>query len=223
MSGVVLLSPRIRLGRFKLANKLLEEELSPEVLQLPYPKELERVLNLYVKGVLGVHRVFEYVREVLGEFASSWLWIEEPLILSLPRIGVKRILCYLRDAADAIANASQLVSLAFRVRVGGKINLEEWRKTLTDSYMETREGWVTVANSFKVAPRAVDTWGLPYPPPERLDPDNITEEDVREYVEYIFNYIVNSRNVDEAYLRWLNEKKGLQTPELWRLLRLISQ
>jgi hypothetical protein len=30
-------------------------------------------------------------------------------------------------------------------------------------------------------------------------------------------------NLDEAYLRWLEEKKCLRVPELWNLLKLVAR
>jgi len=36
----------------------------------------------------------------------------------------------------------------------------------------------------------------------------------------VFTYIVHSKNIDEAYLRWLEERKGLRVPELWKLLEM---
>uniref|UniRef100_A0A7J3X6X6 Uncharacterized protein n=1 Tax=Thermofilum pendens TaxID=2269 RepID=A0A7J3X6X6_THEPE len=194
-----------------------------EGIVLPYPKELERVLNLYARGVVGYQRLVEAIRESMQGFSSSWLWVEEPLLLALPRLGVRRVLCYLRSAAEVFSSAAELVSLAFRARVTGRIDLEEWRKALGSISVEVKEGYVTVASRAPRGLHAQDTWGLPYPPAETLDPASLSEEAVREYVEYVFNYITRSRNLDEAYLRWLEEKKGLKVPELWDLLRLIAR
>jgi len=223
MPAQVFLAPKLKLARMKLANMLMELAGELEGVALPYPKELEKVLNLYARGVVGYQRLVETVRESMQGFSSSWLWVEEPLLLALPRLGVRRVLCYLRSAADIFSSAAELVTLAFRARVTGRVDLEEWKKVLGAGNVEAREGYVTIASSAPRGLQARDTWGLPYPPPESLDPDNLSEKAVREYVDYVFNYITRSRNLDEAYLRWLEEKKGLRVPELWALLRLITR
>jgi hypothetical protein len=223
MPAQVLLAPKLRLARMKLASTLMELAGEVEGIALPYPKELERVLSLYAKGVVGYQRLMEAIRESMQGFSSSWLWVEEPLLLALPRLGVRRVLCYLRSAAEAFSSAAELVSLAFRARVTGRIDLEEWRKALRGGDVEVREGYVTIASRAPQGLQARDTWGLPYPPAEALDPANLSEEAVKEYVDYVFNYITRSRNLDEAYLRWLEEKKGLRVPELWDLLKLVAR
>lgn len=222
MSGRVFLAPRLRLARLKLANILLEHSGMFEGVALPCPRELERVLNLYVRGTVGFQRVVDSVRGVLQGFSSSWLWVEEPLLLALPRLGVKVVACYLRSASEALASAMDLVSLAFRGRVSGKFNVEEWRKTVSGEGIEAREGWAAIASRSVKGVEASDVWGLPYPPPEALSPEDVSEEKIKEYIDYIFDYILVSHNLDEAYLRWLEERRGIRKPELWRLLRLAS-
>ncbi|MEZ0346304.1 MAG: hypothetical protein ABWK01_07125 [Infirmifilum sp.] len=222
MEGWVLSAPRLRMARLKLANRLLDRTEAFSGVALPYPKELESILNLYAKGTVSFQRVVEVVRDVFRGHASGWLWVEKPLLLVLPQLGA-RVECYLRTAGELLSHYSELLALTLRTRITGKIKLDEWRMFSTRAEVTPRKGWITIVNGMPRSTHAVDVWKLPYPPPETLDARTITDEAVKEYVDYVFNYIVQSRNLDEAYLKWLEERKNIRVHTLWKLLRLISE
>lgn len=213
-------APRLRLARMKLAEALLGLE-EVRGIALPYPRDMERILNLYAQGYVGWQRVFEEARERMPGYYRSWLWTEEPLIRALPILGA-RVRCYLPPTDEVFREASELVILAFRVRVTGRVNLDEWRKAIGGERVAPPNEQVTVA-SVPHEGEGVDVWGLPYPPSELLASGQLTEELVREYVDYVFSYIVHSRTLDEAYLRWLEERKGVRAVNLWQLLALSQR
>jgi len=215
---LLLHAPRLRLARVRLAEVLLELE-GAERVALPYPSDLERVLNLYAQGLVGWRRVVEEARERMPGYFRSWLWSEEPLLRALPLLGAK-VRCYMPSSKDYFSRASELAVLAFRVRVTGKVDIEEWRKLLGSGAAAPPAEHVVVASRPPGGGLGVDVWRLPYPPSEVLSSSNLSEEAVREYVNYVFTYIVHSKNIDEAYLRWLEERKGLRVPELWKLLEM---
>lgn len=214
---LLLHAPRLRLARVKLAEKLLEME-SVERVALPYPGDLERVLNLYSQGLVSWRRVVEEARERMPGYFRSWIWSEEPLLRALPLLGA-RVKCYMPPSEKYFREASELALLAFRARVTGRIDLEEWRRVLKGDRAVPAEQ-VAIANSPPVEGVGLDVWGLPYPPSEVLTAWSLSEEAVREYVDYVFTYIVHSKNLDEAYLKWLEERRGIRVPELWKLLEM---
>ncbi|PLJ77404.1 hypothetical protein [Infirmifilum sp. SLHALR2] len=91
---VALLAPRLRLARLKLAS-VLSGELAGEkpLVALPYPREAEKPLNLYAKGLIDWPRLKLALRDIYGDFYRSWLWTEEPLIRALP-LAEARVKCY---------------------------------------------------------------------------------------------------------------------------------
>ncbi|QOJ79074.1 hypothetical protein IG193_00990 [Infirmifilum lucidum] len=221
---IALLAPRLRLARVKLASTISREFASGEVvIALPYPPELEKQLNLYSKGLINWTRLKLSLRNLYGDFYRSWLWVEEPLLRAMPVIGAK-VKCYGSRASEYTKRGGDLAVLAFKARARGEINLEEWRKVVEGRpLLEPGPYDVVVSSAPMEGFENRDLWGLPYPPSEALGSSPLTREAVLEYVDYVFNYIVKSRNLDEAYLRWLEERKGVRAPELWRLLELVSR
>ncbi len=221
---VALLAPRLRLARVKLADAISREFAGDRVaIALPYPPELERQLNLYSRGLLDWTRLKLSLRDLYGDFYRSWLWTEEPLLRALPVVGAS-VKCYGSRAAEYTKRGGDLAVLAFKARVRGEIDLEEWRRVVGGKpALEPGPYDVVVSSAPVEGFESRDVWGLPYPPSETLSSSTLTREAVLEYVDYVFNYIVKSRNLDEAYLRWLEERRGIRAPELWRLLELVSR
>jgi len=216
----VLLSPKLRLARLNLAEKLLDLSEEFRGVHLPYPKELEKSLNAYARGIIDWRSIVEEVKRLMPGFARGWLWVEEPLIRSLRFLG-KDVKCYGDSSLELVSRSGKYLSLLFRVHVTKQIDLEEWRQLFGREKVPLDENYVTVASKSVEGARNIDTWGLPYPPTEDIDP--LTKEKILELTEYVFNYILTSKNLDDAYLKWLEEKKGVRKTDLWRLLELVEK
>jgi hypothetical protein len=216
----VLLSPKLRLARLNLAEKLLDLSEEFRGVYLPYPKELEKSLNAYARGIIDWRSIVEEVKTLMPGFARGWLWVEEPLIRSLRLLG-KDVRCYGDSSLDLVSRSGKYLSLLFRARVSKQIDLEEWRQLFRGEKVPLDENYVTVASRSVEGARNIDTWGLPYPPTEDMDQPTI--EKISALIEYVFNYILPSKNLDDAYLRWLEEKKGVRKTELRRLLELVEK
>lgn len=206
------------MARLKLSEKLLDLGEEIRGVYVPYPREMERVVNLYARGEVGWDRVVEEARRGMPEFYRGWLWVEEPLIRSLRVLGA-RVACYGDKLEGLYRSAGEFLSALLRVRVTGEVRLEEWRKLLSRSEVPVREGYVTVSSFSVPGATNVDVWGLPYPPTD--EPDVGSEGWVRELVEYVFDYLVTSRNVDEAYVKWLRERRGVRARELEEMLSIL--
>ncbi|UNQ73447.1 hypothetical protein [Infirmifilum sp. NZ] len=99
------------------------------------------------------------------------------------------------------------------------MDLEEWRRLLEGRPSLDPGLYDAVVSSTPIEGfESREVWGLPYPPSETLGSEPLTREAVQEYVDYLFNYVVRSRNLDEAYLRWLEERRGAKARDLWELL-----
>lgn len=220
---VALLAPRLRLARIKLAGILGGEFAGEEPhVALPYPREIEKHLNLYARGIIDWDRLKTALHDLYGGFCGSWLWTEEPLLRTLP-IARARVKCYGASAAEYLRRGGDLAVLALKARVRGEVDLEEWRRAVGGRPAIDPGLYDAVVSSTPMEGfENRDLWNLPYPPSETLG-SPLTREAVLEYVDYIFDYVVKSRNLDEAYLRWLGERRGLRVPELWRLLELVSR
>jgi len=216
---VALLAPRLRLARLKLASVLSGELVGEKPLvALPYPREAEKPLNLYARGLIDWPRLKLALRDIYGDFYRSWLWIEEPLIRALP-LAEARVKCYGASHSEQVKRGGDLAVLAFRARVMGEVDLEEWRRLLEGRPSLDPGLYDAVVSSTPIEGfESREVWGLPYPPTETLGSGPLTRQAVQEYVDYIFNYVVRSRNFDEAYLRWLEERKGVKARDLWELL-----
>lgn len=225
MGVEVYLAPRLRLARLRLAGMLSEKyaDAGPRV-ALPCPPELERPLSLYARGLEGWSGLKLRLREALGGFHGSWLWVEEPLVRALPLLKAE-VRCYGPRASEFTKRGGELAVLAFRARARGEVSLEEWRRVLGGGAQAPDLSCCDVAVSSRRVEGQVniEAWPYPYPPSESLDPSNLTREAVLEYVDYVFNYIVGSGSLDEAYLRWLGERRGLKPRELWNLLSMAGR
>ncbi|MCC6003496.1 MAG: hypothetical protein LM590_04070 [Thermofilum sp.] len=217
---LVLLSPKLRLARLSVAERLASLMEEFRGIFLPYPRELGKALNAYARGVLDWRGVFEEVKSLMPGFFRGWLWVEEPLIRSLRMLG-KEVRCYGDASAQLLARSGKYLSLLLRARVSGRIDLEEWRRVLGEEKVPVAEGYVTVSSRRVEGAENIDSWGLPFPPTD--DVDVVTREKVSEIVDYVFNFVVVAENLDAAYLKWLEVKKGIKRADLWELLGILGR
>lgn len=60
------------------------------------------------------------------------------------------------------------------------------------------------------------------PPSDSLSLENLSEESVKSYVNYIFDFLMKARNPDEAYLMWLNHNFPSAAEELGKLAKTLG-
>lgn len=60
------------------------------------------------------------------------------------------------------------------------------------------------------------------PPSDSLSLESLSEESVKSYVSYVFDYLMKARNPDEAYLLWLNRNFPSAAEELEKLAKTLG-
>ena len=221
----VIVAPRLRIARILVGETLLSFTEKVKGVLLPYPLELEPVLQRFVRGSIEWEEFLREVKEKDLLHTRSWLWIEEPLIkrLRLLRdLGIKlEVECYGLKVRVLTNLASELLRLTLRARLKGRVELERWRDILSRGVQVVLKDYYVTISSLEprgVEGRVLNVWRYPLPPSEELSLSNLSEESVMRYVSYIFDYVMTSINVDEAYLKWL---EGLGLVDLASRLRSL--
>ena len=228
MIAWVLVAPRLRIARFLAGTALSGFAGKSRGVLLPYPRDIEEHVRDFVYGIIEWRRLLEKVKRAGMSYVRSWAWIEEPLLGKLRllhELGAGfDVRCYGPSTMELFQLTGEILKLVFRVRVTGKVDLESWRRILkTEIKIPLREVYVTFSS---VQPKihgveVIDVWKYPIPPTERLSLETLSQDTVKNYVSYMFDYIIESKNVDEAYLKWLNDK-GMEVPEnLKKLAKLL--
>ncbi len=215
--ALVLFVPRLRIARAFALNYIAELAGKFEELSLPYPVELERSLRAYARGIVDWSSLKRRVERLLGFYARAWLKVEEPLVRGLRalyEISEFSITLYgtLESVNKRLEGALELARLVLRTKIGRRVELGEWMKVIgsaaTPSIPRAREGSVVVVEQrpscahVEVLPGYVDS---PADKLAKTEGSGLAEA-VREYVEYVTEYVLRYRDVDEAYFRWLLDK-----------------
>lgn len=220
----MLVAPRLRLARLWAAEELalIADEL--EGVLLPYPRELETPVRRFVKGVVGWEELVAKVRAIGLPYADVWSWTEEPLLRRLRTLSLGSQLsieCYGPPLADEARATEELLRLLLRTRVTGKVDLEAWAKLVGGGGPPLKSGYATL--SLRAAEGAsVIKWEYPMPPSDLLSSESLSEESVREYVDYVFEYIMRASSPDEAYLRWLSVRYRDVAEKLEKLAQVLG-
>ncbi|MCS7104348.1 MAG: hypothetical protein NZ954_02125 [Thermofilaceae archaeon] len=210
MEPWVIVASRLRLARLWAAEEIVLAADELKGVLLPYPSELERHVKGFVKGLTTWDDLVSAVRDSGLPYVDAWAWTEEPLLRrlrSLHASGFKlSIECYGPPIAVEAEASWELARQILRVRVTGKVDLEAWRKLVGKREPPAKAGYATISlQPIEIA--RVTAWEYPPPPTDSLSSRNLSEEQVMRMVNYIFNFVVTSRNPDEAYIRWLEELK----------------
>ncbi len=220
----VLAAPRLRLAKLWLAEKLAELAERLEGVLLPYPVDMVQRVKSFIQGSMSWEELVQAAASLGLAGASSWAYVEEPLLRMLKTLNMQgvplKIKCYGPSVKEEAELAWELLRLLINARLRGVIDLEAWREVLPSSPVPAEEGYATVT-SRRVEGANVLSWDHPFPPGEELTADNLTLESVREYVDYVFRYVMLSSNVDEAYLKWLESSEGRS--ERVRQLRSLAE
>ncbi len=223
----MLVAPRLRMARL-LAGEAVAElaEVARGVL-LPYSQDLECHIRRYISGIIGWPELLRAVRGSGLPYAASWGWVEEPLLRRLRSLREKgftlTVKCYGPSIGEEAALTTELLRQVLRVRLMGEVNLEEWKRLLNRGrHVPLEEGFVTLSSIPVKGAAVVKVWRYPPPPTDALSVDG--PEAVKRYVDYIFEYIIPSSSLDEAYLRWLRSQPNWReaASRLWALAKRLG-
>jgi len=225
MGAWVLVAPRLRMARLWAAEKLALYADELRGVLLPYPRELELPVRRFVRGIVEWEELVSRVRDMGLPYVDAWSWTEEPLLRTLRSLEGRgyrlAVECYGPPLRDDAESSWELTRLLLRTRVTGRVDLEAWRKLVSSGRPPTREGYATV--SLRPAEGAtVLAWEYPFPPGDALSAETLSEESVKALVDYVFNYLITTRNPDEAYVRWLSSVHGEVGRELEALARALG-
>jgi hypothetical protein len=224
MGAYVLVAPRLRLARLWAAEEvaLAADELKGVL--LPYPRDLEAPVRRFVRGASSWEELVAEVRRLGLPYTDVWSWTEEPVLRRLKSLWASgfhlAVECYGPPLADEARATEELLRLLLRTRVTGKVDLSAWAK-LVGGQPPVKEGYATLSLRAASGARVVE-WGYPMPPSDALGPENLSEESVKRYVDYIFDFLMRARNPDEAYLMWLSRHHGELAAELAELARALG-
>lgn len=223
----VLAAPRLRLARLWLAEKLAELADRLEGVMLPYPPDLMQHVRSYVKGLIRWEELVQAVISLGLANVNSWVYIEEPLLRMLRTLNIQgislKIKCYGPSVKEEAELAWELLKLLINARLRSIIDLEAWRRVLPSLPVPVEEGYATVT-SRRVKGNNVLHWHHPFPPSEEITAESLTPESLKEYIDYVFKYVLLSSNVDEAYLKWLENREGQseRLQQLWSLAESLG-
>lgn len=222
----MLVAPRLRMARLLAGEAVAELAEAARGVLLPYPRDLERYIKRYVSGAI---RWVELLRAVEGSglpYAGSWEWVEEPLLRRLRSLWERgfrlAVRCYGPSVGEEAERVAELLRQILRVRLRGEVDLEEWKRVLSGGRpVPLEEGFVTLSSKPVKGAAVVEAWRYPPPPTEALSANSVSPEAVKRYVNYIFDFIIPSGSLDEAYLRWLESQPGWRGAA--RRLRILAK
>jgi hypothetical protein len=224
MGAYVLVAPRLRLARLWAGEELALAADELEGVLLPYPRDLEAPVRRFVKGASSWEELVAEVRGLGLPYTDVWSWTEEPVLRRLRslwfsgfRLGVE---CYGPPLSEEARATEELLRLLLRTRVTGKVDVAAWVKLL-GGQTPVREGYATLSLRSLGGARVVE-WRYPMPPSDSLSLESLSEESVKSYVSYVFDYLMKARNPDEAYLLWLNRNFPSAAEELEKLAKTLG-
>jgi len=224
MGAYVLVAPRLRLARLWAAEEIALTADELKGVLLPYPRDLEAPVRRFIRGASGWEDLVAEARRLGLPYADVWSWTEEPLLRRLRSLWASgfrlAIECYGSPLADEAKATEELLRLLLRTRVTGKVDLAAWAKLL-GGQPPVREGYATLSLRSLGGARVVE-WRYPMPPSDSLSLESLSEESVKNYVNYVFEYLMKARNPDEAYLLWLNSHFPSVAEELVKLAKTLG-
>ena len=159
----VLIVPSLRSSAVKAANMLINGGYN--VVFLNYPNNLQPFIRSYAYGLASLKDLVERIKcgSFIPEPVNSWLYLNEPILEVLQRICKDvKIFCY-KDVdyyhmlADA---ASKIASLTLRVNITGKVDVDEWIKTLKESFRTETADWEAEVITFKAEGKTICLAGI---------------------------------------------------------------
>ncbi len=231
----IVLSPRLKKYYTAVARWFLEKARGVEKIFLPLPKTMEEILVTYL---LAGKDFREFVARVIPQ-SPKFLEYFEPLYNALRKtISINpelEVTCYkhLTYLEESYNLATKIAFLAIKAVLTGKVNFSEWESILAGTRRSVRGEAEYICHkldtSAVIIATVVDTelvralWRssrgikviLPAPyiptPLERLYRSKEDfEKNIREHIRYIGDYVLKSKTLDEAYLRWIKDTYGVR-------------
>ncbi len=164
----VLIVPSLRSSAVKAANMLINGNYN--VVFLNYPCNLQSSIRSYAHGFASLKDLIAYIKRgrLIPEPANSWLYLNEPILDALQKLGKDvKIFCY-KDVDQyhmLTYVASKIASLTLRVNLTGKVDADEWIKTLRSASKTETADWEAEIVAFKAEGKTaclagIDGWKL---------------------------------------------------------------
>ena len=129
----VLIVPSLRSSAVKAAKILTDSGY--DVIFLNLPINLQSLISEYTSGSISLQELISKIgsMRLIPESISSWLYLNEPLLRTLRRIG-KPIKAYCYVDVDhyhmLIEAAVRIARLTYKANVTGRIDVNEWIRVL---------------------------------------------------------------------------------------------
>jgi len=217
---IYLYTPRLKIARLFAASLVLGRAEEIELLVLPYPREIKMELEKFTRSIISWKYLQKRIIELMGSYGYSWLDIEEPLFLGLKLIRERnpKLDLYLYrsigDEDEKYRITSDLLALALKYRVTGKIEVEEWRRVLS-GYRRKRvevgdkRAIIIIEDKLQAPSGSILIEALPgyiESPLDKLFSSPVSEQIIKEYIEYVTEYLAKYSSIDYAYFKWLKDK-----------------
>ncbi|MEM3666866.1 MAG: hypothetical protein QW222_07290 [Candidatus Bathyarchaeia archaeon] len=159
----VFILPSLRSSAVKAANMLINGNYN--VVFLNYPCNLQSSICSYAYGFASLKDLVERIKcgGFIPETVNSWLYLNEPILEVLQRLGKDvKIFGYKDvDQYHMLADvASKIASLTLRVNVTDKVDVDEWIKTLSGSFITGTIDWEAEVVAFKAEGKTVCLAGI---------------------------------------------------------------
>lgn len=130
----ILMVPSLRSSMAKAVSLIIEANFNTVFLN--FPRNLQSLVLSYASERLSFRDFINVVKSerLIPEPVNTWLYLNQPILESLPSLQKRnaKIFCY-RDVDSfhlSMDNASKIANLTLKVNVTGKVDVEEWIKTI---------------------------------------------------------------------------------------------
>lgn len=228
----VLIVPSLRKSHEKAAAVMRSSHYDKVFLNLP--RSLQSLISKMVLGRMDFEEFLERMKIFLPEPKGAWIYLLEPILRALNEVK-SEVYCYLEDFEEIAKNSVEIAVLTLKATITGRICVDEWLKVLkplpSSSSIEfiayraegkclcisNLSGW-NIARRIRnygheVFLKCVESF-------YRLKPletlailleigkatPEIAERLIKEHVKFINEYVLRSRDLDEAYSLWASSR-----------------
>ncbi|RLE64063.1 MAG: hypothetical protein DRJ38_06195 [Thermoprotei archaeon] len=213
-------TPKLKIARLFAAGLILAKAEKADLLALPYPKEMKNELEKFTRNLLSWNQLQKRIIELMGSYGYSWLNIEEPLFLGLRLIRERnprlKLFLYgsISEEDEKYRLISDLLALALKCKLKGRIEVREWRQILNRYHrsqieIKDKKAIIVVEDRSQIPRDSILVEALPgyvESPIERLFSLQISEQVIKDYIEYVTEYLVRYSTIDYAYFKWVKDR-----------------
>lgn len=227
----LLIVPNLRKSYEKAAHII--ENFHFDMLFLNLPRNTQYAISSYCSGKITLNELKEKLNFLLPEPTNSWLYFFEPILKAIKY----ETYCYIESYDEAAKITSKILTLTFRYKVTGKINLREWIELFKSKSMDFEVEFISHrAKGRCLCISDIYGWNLArrireyghevnlksveriyfLKPLESLSlliergKLDMAEELIKEHVRFIDEYVLKSNNIDEAYFSWVEKFYNLR-------------